>query len=127
MYYAHISLKSPKKPGQGKRVYADKTLYIGTWQNGMRTGNGACWFTDGTYFYGIWRFDKMIRGIFHLSSGDIYDGELKNNLFNGFGKYIWREDGVIFEGLFKDGKPFKGIKIFPENRIELIDESSANA
>lgn len=113
--------------GQGKRVYADKTLYIGTWQNGMRTGNGACWFADGSYFYGIWKFDKMIRGIFHLSSGDIFDGELKDDIFNGFGKYTWREDGVTFEGLFKDGKPFKGVKIFPDKKVELIDDSSVNA
>ena len=115
--------RSNKIEGEGKRTYADKTVYIGTWQNDMRTGNGAAWFKDGSYFYGIWKFDQMIRGLLHLSSGDIYDGEIKNGLFNGFGKYICVEDGSVFEGLFKDGKPLKGVKIFANETIERIAES----
>lgn len=108
--------------GQGKRVYSDKTVYIGTWQNGMRTGNGASWFADGSYFYGLWKFDKMLRGVLHLSSGDIYDGEFKDGKFNGFGKFFWKKNGALFEGLFKDGNPFKGVKVHPEGYIEYVEE-----
>ena len=92
-----------KFEGIGTRIYADKIIYKGSWQNNMRTGNGAIWLTNGSYFYGIWKFDKMIRGVFHLASGDIYDGEMSNDKFEGFGKYFWNEDNSFFEGVFKDG------------------------
>lgn len=106
-----------KFEGIGTRIYADKIIYKGSWQNNMRTGNGAIWLTNGSYFYGIWKFDKMIRGVFHLASGDIYDGEMSNDKFEGFGKYFWNEDNSFFEGVFKDGKPYNGIKIFPNGNI----------
>lgn len=112
-----------KMAGQGQRTFPDKTVYIGTWQNGMRTGNGALWMPDGSYFYGIWKFNQMVRGELRLSSGDIYDGEFVNGFFNGFGKYFSMEEGTIFEGLFKDGKPIKGVKIFPNQRIVSLNDS----
>lgn len=110
--------------GQGKRVYPDKTVYVGAWQNGMRTGNGAVWFTDGSYFYGIWKFDKMVRGVMHLPTGDIYDGEFKNGIFEGFGKYFCKQDGTVFEGLFKNGNPFRGVTVYPDMRMEKVDRES---
>ena len=56
---------------------------------------------------------------------DTLEGKAKtqNGLFNGFGKYICVEDGSVFEGLFKDGKPLKGVKIFANETIERIAES----
>lgn len=117
------SFRNNKIDGEGKQTFPDKSVYIGTWQNGMRTGNGALWLADGSYFYGIWKFNRMVRGELRLSSGDIYDGEFLNGSFNGFGKYFSLKDNSIFEGLFKDGLPIKGVKIFPNQRIEVVNNS----
>lgn len=105
--------------GFGERKFMDKSIYKGQWQNGMRTGNGAMWFSDGSYCFGIWKYDRMIKGIIHLSSGDIYDGELSDGYFEGYGKYHWLKTGDFFEGIFKDGKPFTGNKILRNGNIIL--------
>lgn len=34
---------------------------------------------------------------------DVYEGEFKNNVFHGKGKYFWNE-GDVFEGEFVNGK-----------------------
>ena len=36
----------------------------------------------------------------HLENGAVYDGEWKNNLMDGYGKYEW-PDGKKYEGEFK--------------------------
>lgn len=109
--------KDNKFHGQGVRKYADKTKYIGTWQNGMRTGNGAFWYLDGSYLYGIWKYDKTVRGVLHLSTGDIYDGEFHNGVMEGYGKYHWKEDGSSFDGTFKAGKPYTGARVFADGKL----------
>ena len=111
--------------GTGVRKYSDRTIYIGQWQNGMRTGNGGFWFVDGSYFWGIWRFDKMVRGMLRLQNGDIYDGEFKDGVFEGYGKYHWKSDGSFFEGLFKEGKCFSGTKVFPDGKINIVKDGNS--
>ena len=104
-----------KREGYGKMTYKNRNIYFGTWQNNMRTGDGLFIFANGDAFHGIWRFDIMIRGVFALSSGDRYDGEIKAGTFNGFGKYFWA-DGTWYEGTWKEGKPYTGVK-FGRNGI----------
>lgn len=100
-----------KREGSGEMQYPNKDKYIGQWQNDQRTGEGICWFSNGDCFFGLWRFDEMIRGTYHLANGDVYDGEIKNGNFNGYGKYYWKETGSWFEGTFAKGKPIDGIKV----------------
>ena len=96
--------------------YANHNVYQGTWQNDHRTGDGICWFADGSVFHGIWKFDKMIRGVFRKADGQIYDGELKDGKFHGYGKLFW-SSGNWFEGIFADNKPFKGMMFSPDGKI----------
>ena len=37
-------------------------------------------------------------------NGDIYEGQLLNGQRNGFGRYIWGEDGKYYEGEWKENK-----------------------
>ena len=104
------------REGKGKMVYSNRDVYQGYWQNNMRTGNGVCWFADGSIFHGIWKFDKMVRGVYRKKDGLLYDGELKDGKFNGYGKLYW-PSGKWFEGLFVDNKPYKGVLLTPDGKM----------
>ena len=58
----------------------------------------------------------MIRGVFRKADGQIYDGELKDGKFHGYGKLFW-SSGNWFEGIFADNKPFKGMMFSPDGKI----------
>lgn len=45
---------------------------------------------------------KHGKGKLQLIKGDVYEGEFKNNLFDGKGIYKWK-NGEFYEGEFKSG------------------------
>ena len=63
----------------------------------------------------------MIRGVYRKETGEIYDGEIKNNQFNGYGKLFW-QDGRWFEGIFKDHKPYNGMLFTIDGSISEYKE-----
>ena len=66
--------------GYGKMVYADSTVYEGSWKDGLWDGKGEVFFPDGDY----------------------YKGEFKEHRFNGFGTYLY-SDSSKYEGYWEDG------------------------
>ena len=38
---------------------------------------------------------------YHFVKGETYEGNWKNNVFNGYGKYTW-ENGTVYEGNYKN-------------------------
>lgn len=42
---------------------------------------------------------KMVWG-----SGDWYEGDFKNNIINGYGKYYSKKNDIYYEGTYRDGK-----------------------
>ena len=111
-----------KRHGKGCMSYNDYSKYQGNWQNNQRTGYGVCWFANGDRFIGLWKFDKMMRGTYSIAeSGDWYDGEIKDGMFDGYGKYYWKS-GDFFDGTFLNGKPFNGVLISKDGKMsEIID------
>lgn len=109
------------REGIGRMVYANHDVYQGTWQNNYRTGNGICWFADGSVFHGLWKFDKMIRGVFRKSNGELYDGELKDGKYHGYGKLFW-PNGFWFEGIFADNKLYTGMLFSLDGKISEFKE-----
>ena len=108
--------------GKGCMIYEDFSKYQGNWQNNQRTGHGVCWFANGDRFLGIWKFDQMLRGVYSIAeSGDLYDGEIKDGVFEGCGKYYWKS-GNLFEGTFMRGKPHNGILILSDGKMTEIVE-----
>lgn len=63
----------------------------------------------------------MLRGVFRNKNGEFYDGELKNGLFNGYGK-IFYTDGKWFKGIFQDGEPSRGKLFTTDGKIREIEE-----
>ena len=51
--------------------------------------------------------------------GDIYEGEFRNGMYNGQGKYTYGLSGEILEGVWEDGK-FPGVD---SNTIDLNNQN----
>ena len=109
------SFSEGKRNGNGRMKFSNHDVYEGTWQNDF------CWFADGSIFHGIWKFDKMLRGVYRSSNGEFYDGELKDGLFHGYGKLFYT-DGKWFEGVFKNGEPSKGKLFTTDGEIHEIED-----
>lgn len=109
------------REGKGRMKYANQDVYEGMWQNDYRTGDGICWFANGSVFHGIWKFDKMVRGVYRKISGELYDGEVKNGRYNGYGKLYW-PSGNWFEGFFVDNRPFNGMMFSTDGKIAEFKE-----
>ena len=78
--------------------------YIGQFKNGKLDGKGEIKYADDNgSFKGIFKNDKKVKGKWIFKSGDQYDGDIKDDTANGFGKSIYKESGTIYIGEFKDG------------------------
>ena len=74
--------KNDECDGIGKFIYEDGTYYIGEWKNGLKNGKGKFYYKNGDYYIGKW----------------------KNNLMHGFGKIHAKQDNIIYEVFFFNGK-----------------------
>ena len=70
------------KNGKGLMIYNNGCIYVGSWVNGKKEGNG-----------------KYIN----IYKNEIYYGEWVNNIKEGIGKIYYNND-LIFEGSFINGK-----------------------
>ena len=103
--------------GHGEIIYLDdQTNYEGNIINGIKDGFGKLKFKDGTIYEGEFKDDKYNgKGKIIYSDNSEYEGEFHNNLKEGQGIFKWA-DGKIFEGEFKnDKKNGKGKFIFKKN------------
>jgi len=98
--------------------------YHGEYNEKMRVKNGKGKLVliknEKKLFYnGIWQNDNLTKGKIYYENGDIFEGDIKNYLRNGKGKFIsdsetyegdWEEDQKNGEGtlIFKDGSKYVG-------------------
>ncbi len=128
--------------GTGKFVYND-SVYEGGWKNGKEHGQGKLTWNSGGEIAGeflngeIWNG----KGVCRYTNGCYYDGEIRNGLQNGYGRYKYEDsvyegqwingqengkgklswnDGGEFSGEFRDGEPWNGsgIYYFGQERYE---------
>ncbi|KAG7356436.1 MORN repeat-containing protein [Nitzschia inconspicua] len=92
-YTGIIHMESQRPHGVGRMVYKDgNRIHEGFWSHGHREGHGRCIFTK---------------------VGDFHEGEYKQNLRHGPGKYFWK-DGRRFVGNYHlDERSGKGTFIYP--------------
>ena len=95
-----------RKSGKGKIVYTNfNMVYVGLFVNGSREIKGNLSSFDNKYLYdGEWKNDTFEgNGSLVTPEGVKYVGGFKNGLFEGKG-YLIDKDGNIYDGNFKNGK-----------------------
>eukprot|EP00966_Prymnesium_polylepis_P316064 7302838-Prymnesium_polylepis.2 len=85
------------------RTAADETgnFYCGHWAHDRRSGAGKIYYVCGDVYEGEWR-DGMYHGrgkyYSQRKGGDEYEGEWRADKPHGHGRYFWRETGDVYEG-----------------------------
>jgi len=92
--YTGIVSKVTNKPhGTGRLVYADgRRIHEGFWTQGSKEGFGRCLF---------------------FPQGDFHEGEYKNNLRHGPGRYQWKDGRSFVGGYLDDLRHGKGVFTYP--------------
>jgi hypothetical protein len=101
------SWRRNKEHGQGILMTADRKriIYKGEWEKGKMHGRGI-------YFYGTDRRAKKEQ-----KSGARFEGEFKENLKHGMGKYYFA-DGSVYDGSWRDGMMSgRGIFTWPDGSV----------
>ena len=102
------------------RDKAGKT-YTGTGEAEMKAGlmhgQVLITWTDGEAFNGTYKDGIREKGVYKIPSGDVYEGDFKNNVPDGYGVYTFA-DGSRYEGQWKNGlKDGRGIMKWADGRI----------
>lgn len=80
------------------KVYVDRSKYKGEFLNSKRHGTGIYYYTNGDIYGGQWKDDVFEGyGFYIFASGERYEGELKHGKKHGKGKYHYINGGV-YEG-----------------------------
>ena len=87
----------------GKYYHNDGTTYEGNWYKNYPHGKGKESFIDGSKFEGLFENGFKKKGKFTWVDGSFYDGDIKNNYFEGTGTFKWKE-GRKYVGSWKNGK-----------------------
>ena len=122
--------KNGKLDGYGEFIYANGDTYQGNYIKGQPNGYGIFyWKKNNLHYYGHWK-DKKQHGYGYfakngetIEAGIYNEGKLVTNLLtdfsndksngnclgncsNGYGSITY-DQGNVYEGLFKNGKPYK--------------------
>ena len=91
--------------GKGEKfTWKKKILYKGELLDGEKSGNGEEDSNEGTFVGKFYHDKKNGKGkMIYKLSGDIYEGDYKNGLFDGKGHYIWKNTGQEYTGDYKNG------------------------
>jgi len=88
--------------GYGKYDYGDR-IYEGSFHNGLRHGQGEeTWKNGNIKYVGNWAYDLRDGSGILFRQGDIYEGNFKDHLEDGYGVYTYRSGDKI-TGYFKLG------------------------
>ncbi|KAA8984325.1 MULTISPECIES: MORN repeat-containing protein [Gammaproteobacteria] len=76
----------------------------GTWEHGVKTGEGTYRDSDGLTYEGEFRNGEFHgEGTAHFPDGRIYEGEWRQGTMHGEGN-LQRPNGDVYEGDFQDGE-----------------------
>ena len=89
---------------EGKMTYVDHSTYVGTFEDGVRSGRGTYTFSNGAFFSGEFSRDEMSSGVLTYPNGRRFRGHWKDGLRNGPGKEFKADGRIAREGIWKDGQ-----------------------
>lgn len=102
----------------------DCAVYVGNWQQGIKSGKGICYDKSGDVIYsGLFENDAPAErypskddflfnyfSLIEYDNGNKYLGEINDGQFNGYGVFVW-EEGDLWFGNIKDGER-KGVGLY---------------
>lgn len=104
------------------KSYVDGSRYKGQFFQGKRHGVGIYYYSNGDVYGGQWSNDLFDGyGFYIFNSGERYEGELKNGKKHGKGKYYYI-NGSIYDGSWAfDNKNGVGKYYYLKTGGKLID------
>ena len=99
-----------KPHGAGKYIWNNGDIYEGSWQDGVRYGEGIKKYSNGDEYQGDWQDDKKHGiGKYIWNNGDIYQGGWRDGRKNDEkGVFISKNPSFKFKGVFLEGKVSNG-------------------
>ena len=87
-------------------IFKNGNIYHGNWnKNYKMEGKGKYYLKEENVFAeGNWVDGELKYARVFLPNGDIYEGELRDSMFNGHGKLISNNSNDIYEGNFVNGE-----------------------
>lgn len=102
--------------GHGSESWPDGTVYIGTFEMGVKQGQGRL-LMKGLVYEGEF-FNNLFNGEGKLTyeNGDVFEGQWVNGLKHGYGE-LRCKNGKIYKGQYEnDEKTGEGTMIWPDKR-----------
>ena len=82
----------------------DGTSFTGTYDMGIKTGQGTFRYPNGDVYEGEFYLDmRHGKGRYTWADGESYEGEFANNNINGYGTYTWTSGRASYTGYFENG------------------------
>lgn len=120
--------RGSKREGRGVETLSNGTKYIGEFKGNVRAVVGRPWppvggrrcrrlsasvrqryhgrgvlLSHGGRYEGTFKNGKKDgAGTMRWNNGDVYEGEWREGLMSGSGKYVRARDNAVYEGLFRD-------------------------
>jgi hypothetical protein len=88
-------------------IYPKNDLYLGHYENGVRSGPGKFTWVDGGYYDGMWN-DGLYSGSGELvTATTMYKGEFQHGSYHGAGTLtnLVNNNELVYEGQWKEGLP----------------------
>lgn len=90
--------------GVGEEV-SEQNTYLGEFKSGERSGIGLCKKTDFVRHLGNWRSGiKEGFGMNTSENGDVFEGQYRDDVIHGIGKYDHKKERVLYTGEFLKNK-----------------------
>lgn len=91
--------------GEATAVYADYGTYSGSYEKGVRSGNGVFVWLNGDMYSGGWKNDRIAgEGTLTLADGTVYAGNFSNNKFTKGTMTIPQSNGAVLVRNVVDGQ-----------------------
>ena len=112
--------------GKGLRYNKEiNHIYRGDFLNGQRHGKGKDYRNNSKYEGDFLKDKKCGKGKIVFDSGDTYEGEFRDNKFNGYGHYVWFKNGHEYTGNYLNGK-FHGDGLYKWGKNEYYNGEYVN-
>jgi len=74
----------------------DSSKFIGNFKGGLRDGQGAMYWNDGSNFKGFWCHDERRNGTLVMSNGFVYRGEFINDKIHSKNSRLYLPTFIIY-------------------------------